>query len=75
MKLSSEQKQRISSVVAVAKTTIRYGFIPFVLYKGTFKLKTLNVTYFRDAIKFLLHFMIKTATVTCHFEVGTIYKV
>ena len=40
MKLSSEQKQRISSVVAVAKTTIRYGFIPFVLYKGTFKLKT-----------------------------------
>lgn len=34
--LSTETKQRITTVVSLAKTTFRYGFIPYVLYLGKF---------------------------------------
>lgn len=34
--VSTETKQRISTVMSVAKTTFRYGFIPYVLYLGSF---------------------------------------
>ncbi|KAH3716407.1 hypothetical protein DPMN_059129 [Dreissena polymorpha] len=33
-KLTPETKQRISKLVGIAKTTFRYGFIPFVIYLG-----------------------------------------
>jgi len=34
--MASEQtKQRVSTVVSMAKTTFKFGFLPYVLYLGT----------------------------------------
>ena len=34
VKMKPETKQRLSTVMTVAKTTFRWGFIPLVLYLG-----------------------------------------